>query len=347
MLKHYSTLSIDTLTAESVDMPTMERIRWSDRTVMVAGGAGFVGSALVRELLTQGARVVSFDDYSTGVPDHVPTDPSVERVEGDARDPFRLVQTMRKYEVEYVFNCIGDTFVPEAYDFPHRFFERNLGTTLNLLRASHECRVKRMLHVSSTEVYGELETERADESCSLLPVNTYAVSKLAADRLCHTFHIEHGLPTVIARIFNCYGPRETHPYIIPEVIRQLHEGSRLQLGNMDAERDYTFVEDTVRALVAVMGSGVPDGDVVNVGTGRAHSVRHLVERLAEIMGVRDVQVEVDPSRLRRREIPRFCADNRKLLEATGWEPQVPLEQGLERTVEWFRDNGCSWPWMAS
>jgi nucleoside-diphosphate-sugar epimerase len=320
-------------------------LNWSGRAVLVAGGAGFVGSALLRLLADDGARVVSLDDYSTGCPCNVPGHPGVEAVRGDARDEPGVVRLMREHGTEFVFHCIGDTFVPEAYEFPGRFFDVNVGTTLSILRAARETRVRRVLYVSSTEVYGETSTEYADESCDLLPLNTYAVSKLAADRLCHTYHLEHGLPVIVARIFNCYGPRATHPYIIPEIIRQLHEGPPLRLGNVDAERDFTYVEDTARALAAVMASNLPDGDVVNVGSGHAHSVASLVTRLARIMGVTDAGVELDPSRLRRHDIHRFCSDSGKLRRATGWEPCVSLDAGLARTVEWFRENGCRWSWM--
>jgi nucleoside-diphosphate-sugar epimerase len=313
--------------------------------VLVAGGAGFVGSALVRVLSESGARVVSFDDYSTGSPANLPDHPQVEIVEGDARDAFRLVRVMRRSGVRFVFNCIGDTFVPEAYEFPLRFFERNTLSALNVLRAASETDVERVLYVSSTEVYGETGAELTDESWALQPVNTYAVSKLAADRLCLTYYLEHGLPTVVARIFNCYGPRATHPYVIPEIISQLSQGSQLRLGNIDSERDFTFVDDTARALVALMDSDLAGGEVVNVGSGQAHSVSSLVDRLATIMGVPDVRVEVDPARLRRQDILRFCADNGKLRRVTGWEPRLSLEEGLTRTVEWFREHDCRWSWM--
>jgi nucleoside-diphosphate-sugar epimerase len=269
----------------------------------------------------------------------------VEIIEGDATDAFQLVQVMRTREIELVFNCVGDTFVPEAYDFPQRFFERNLLTTLNALRAAKETAVERMVYVSSTEVYGETGTEQTDENCALQPLNTYAVSKVAADRLCYTYHLEHGLRVIVARIFNSYGPRATHPYVIPEIIRQLEEGPQLRLGNVEAARDFTYVEDTARALVAIMESDLPGGDVVNVGSGHAHSVASLVKKLATIMGRTDVQLELDSSRLRRHDIQRFCADSGKLRRATGWEPRVSLEEGLARTVAWFREHGCRWSWM--
>ena len=324
---------------------SMSAMDWSDRSVLVAGGAGFVGSTLVRLLLDLGAQVVSFDDTSVGCSANLPDHSRLEVVEADACDESKVVAAIERHRIEFLFDCIGDTFVPEAYDFPRRFFDRNLGTTLNLLTAAKAAgHVKRVLYVSSTEVYGETDVELADESCPLLPLNTYAVSKLAADRLCHTYYLEHGLPVIVARIFNCYGPRATHPYVIPEIIRQLHEGPRLRLGNVAAERDFTYVEDTARALVAAMIS-VADGDAVNVGSGRAYSVESLVERIAAKMGIADAEIEVDPARLRRRDIDRFCADNAKLRRETGWAPQVALDQGLERTIAWYRENGCRWPWM--
>jgi nucleoside-diphosphate-sugar epimerase len=269
----------------------------------------------------------------------------VEIVEGDARDAFQLVRVMRGSGVRFVFNCIGDTFVPEAYEFPQRFFERNTLSALNVLRAASETQVERVLYVSSTEVYGETGADLTDENWPVQPVNTYAVSKLAADRLCHTYFLEHGLSTLVARIFNCYGPRATHPYVIPEIIRQLSQGSRLQLGNLEAQRDFTFVDDTARALIALMESDLPAGEVVNVGSGRAHSVTSLVKRLATIMDIPHVHVDIDPARLRRRDIQRFCADNTKLRRATDWAPRVPLDDGLTQTVEWFREHDSRWPWM--
>ena len=133
-------------------------------------------------------------------------------IHGNALDKPSLHAAIMENDVEYVFNCIGDTFVPDAYIDPTRFFDINLRANQNILEVAHACQVKRILYVSSTEVYGELATDTANEESPLAPVNTYAVSKLASDRLCYTYHVEHGTPVVIARIFNCYGPRETHPW---------------------------------------------------------------------------------------------------------------------------------------
>jgi nucleoside-diphosphate-sugar epimerase len=227
---------------------------------------------------------------------------------------------------------------------PERFFDINVGGTLNLLRAAQALSIKRMLYISSTEVYGEAPSPKCDEKTELNPVNTYAVSKVAADRLCHTYYLEHGTPVVIARIFNCYGPRETEPYVIPEIIAQLHRGPRVALGNIKAERDFTFVHDTANALISVLASDMPDGDVVNVGSDTSFSVEWLARKLAEIMGVNALEIVTDPARLRRKDIDRFRCNNRKLLKYTDWRPTVGINEGLKTTVDWFRANGARWSW---
>lgn len=311
---------------------------------MVAGGAGFVGSAIVRELVKLNARVVSFDNYLHGIPENVIGLDNVEVVQGDALSQFEIIDAITRYGVEYIINCIGDTYVPTAYKWPKRFFDINVGACLNLLEACKICDIKRTLYISSTEVYGIAEEERLNELVTLKPVNTYAVSKLAADRLCFTHSIEHQTPVVIARIFNCYGPRESEPYVIPEIIHQLHQGNVLNLGNIKAERDFTYVHDTARALIKVLLSDVADGDVVNVGSDCSYSIEWLAHQLADIMNVKNIQIEQDPTKLRICDIDRFRCNNEKLKSLTDWEPEVEMLNGLQKTVDWFYQNGCRWSW---
>lgn len=315
-------------------------------SVLVAGGAGFIGSALVRELVGAGIATVCYDNCLHGRLENVAGLPGPLAVaKGDVRDASTLSAVIRAHDVRYLISCVGDTFVPTAYAVPERFFEVNLQGTLQLLRTARETGLRRMLYLSSTEVYGDAQRPLLSEEAALDPVNTYGVSKLAADRLCRTMHVEHGVPVVIARVFNAYGPRETHPYVIPEIIRQLHRGEIVHLGNVRAERDLTYVHDTARALIAILDSDVPNGDAVNVGSGESFSVEWLTSRLGEIMRRPHLEIRHDPRRDRRADIPRFRCDNAKLRRYTDWRPSVDIDTGLRLTVEWFLTHGARWSWQ--
>jgi nucleoside-diphosphate-sugar epimerase len=314
-------------------------------TVLVPGGAGFVGSALVRRLRDAGARVVVYDNFFSGPRENVEgLGEEVRVVEGDVLDAAALADVFARERPARVYHLVGDTFVPSAYLEPRRFFRINVEGTLGVLEAVARAGARRLLYVSSTEVYGRSKLQPLGEEAPLDPANTYAVSKLAADRLCYTFFHEHRVPVVIARIFNCYGPRETQPYVVPEVIRQLARGPSVVLGNADARRDFTYVDDTARGLEALMGSSIPDGQVCHVGTGAAASIRDLVAICARLMGIANPRIEADPRRLRRLEVEEFLCRPGRLRAATGWAPAVPLEEGLRRTIAWFRENGSRWAW---
>jgi len=314
------------------------------RNVLVAGGAGFVGSAIVIELLKLGSNVVVYDNFLHGHRQHL--DEVKERIEivaGDILDPWRLSETMRKHDIEFVIDCVGDTYVPTVYDMPGRFIDINIKGTFNLLMACKE-KVKRILYVSSTEVYGEARSKFMNESHPFWPGNTYAVTKLAADHLCRTLSEEQKIPVVIGRIFNSYGPRETEPYVVPEIICQLDKKDVLHLGNIKARRDFTYVHDTADALIKTLCSGLPDGDSVNIGSGIAYSVEEIAKKLMSIMGKSDAAIVIDEKRLRVHDIEYFCCDNTKLRKYTGWSPTVNIEEGLRLTVDWYRKHGSKWCW---
>ena len=320
-------------------------IELSGQRVLVAGGAGFVGSNLVRELLAIGAEVIVYDNFLHGTRQNLEElGSTVQVVIGDVLDEYKLYNAFQKFKPRYAFDLVGDTYVPTAYDIPKRFLKVNIEGTMNVLLAAKTANVERILYVSSTEVYGEAKHVPMNEEHPLLPLNTYAVSKLAADRLCVTFHHEHGIPVVIARIYNCYGPRETQPYVIPEIITQLDKGPVVELGNVRAKRDFTYVTDTARALIATLRSDLPNGDVVNVGSGVSYSVEELVNKIAPMMGHERWEIRTDPRRLRRLDIEHFECDPRKVRSLTGWEPLVGIEDGLQKTIDWFRSHGREWSW---
>jgi nucleoside-diphosphate-sugar epimerase len=309
------------------------------RVVVVTGAAGFVGSAVCRELLSAGARVVAVENWLHGWRSHLDgLGTGLRIVSGDVVDAGWLTELLRAEQAGEVIHCAGDTFVPEAYDVPRRFFHINTLGTLAALTAARDAGVSRLVCVSSAEVYGNADGP-IHEGTPLAPVNTYAVSKLAADQLCATYRAEHGVPVVVARLFNCYGPRETHPYVVPEIVRQLASGSRLRLGNLAAARDFTYVHDTARALVALLDAELPHGAVVNVGSGASITVAELVDRVAAVMRLPAPDVEIDPNRIRRAELHRLVCDNQQLRACTGWSPRVDLDAGLALTVEAYRAAG--------
>jgi nucleoside-diphosphate-sugar epimerase len=313
--------------------------------VLVCGGAGFVGSQLVRELLGVGATVCVYDSFFHGRRENLGDIwDDIELVVGDILDEWKLSQAFKDFKPDWVFNMVGDTYVPSAYDVPKRFFRTNVEGNINVLMACRMFDVKRILYVSSTEVYGEAVFVPMTEDHPLNPVNTYAVSKLAADRVCHTFFLEHNVPVIIARIYNAYGPRETLPYVIPEIITQLDKSNVIQLGNIKARRDFTYVQDTVRGLISTLASDIPNGEVVNVGSNVTYSVEELVAIAAEIMNRPDYRIEIDPKRMRRYDIQEFRCDYTKLNQATGWAPEVDIHDGMRRTVDWFNDHGRRWSW---
>lgn len=314
------------------------------KNIVVTGGAGFIGSSLTRELLKREAHVIVYDNFLYGAKTNLTeiTD-KITIVNGDVLS-WKIYETLKKFRVDYVFHLAAEPYIPKCYDSPEKFFDVNVKGTMNVLSACNVLDIKRVVHFSSSEVYGTAKYVPMDEEHPTLPLSTYAVSKLAADRICHVFSREQKIPVIILRPFNCYGPRETQPYIIPELVSQFHRGRVLKLGNLDARRDFTFVEDTVRGAADLLTSDVPDGEAINLGSGKDYSVKDLANLVAETMEVEDFKVEIDPSRLRPCDVDLLKCDYKKAKSYIDWDPIVGMKDGLKRTVEWYQSNGNYWPW---
>jgi len=312
--------------------------------VLVTGGAGFIGSALVRELVQREANVIVYDNFLYGNgPNLIELVDHIRIVEGDVLS-WKLYDAMKKYDVRYVFHLAAEPYIPRCYDNPEKFFEVNVRGTMNVLMACKTFDVERVINFSTSEVYGTAQCIPMDEKHPTIPHSTYAVSKLAADRLCFVFCHEHGIPAIILRPFNCYGPRETQPYVIPEIISQLSKGNMVKLGNIKARRDFTYVEDTVKGAIAVMESDIPPGEVINLGSNKSYSVEELAQLVGKIFGYDHIDIVIEESRLRPLDVDLLQCDNSKVKKYTDWEPEVGIEEGLRRTVEWYMKNGKKWPW---
>lgn len=314
------------------------------KNVFVTGGAGFIGSTLTRELLKEKANVIVYDNFLIGDNSNLDgVQDQVKIIRGDILDK-NLAQTLIDNQVDYVFNLAAEPYIPHCYDRPTRFFEINANGALNILLASKAANVKRLIQYSSSEVYGSAKYVPMDEDHPTLPLSTYAVSKLAADRLCFTLHHEQKISVIILRQFNVYGPRETQPYVIPELITQLNKSNKLHLGNITARRDFMYVEDAVRGAIALMKQKEAEGQVFNMGTGIDHSIEDIAKIIGEIMGHDKIDITVDKNRLRPLDVQQLQCNNSKMRKLTGWEQKVDFKEGLRLTIEHFKESGSRWLW---
>lgn len=312
--------------------------------VLVTGGAGFMGSALVRVLVDEGYEVFSYDNFATGTASNLEgIVPSDHIIRGDV-EGWKFGRTLSAIKPDMTYHLAADPYIPLSYDHSERFFRTNFEGTLNVLMTCKTFDVRRIIHYSTSEVYGSAKAVPMNEGHPTAPQSVYAVSKLAADHLCQVLAREQGVPVVIVRPFNCYGPRETHPYVIPEIISQLAKSEQLYLGNLEARRDFTYVDDIARAVAMLASKEGIEGQVFNAGSGKDYSVKELANEISMIMRGTPAKITVDNRRLRPFDVERLVCDSSKLRKLTGWKSQVTLEEGLEKTVEWYRANDCMWEW---
>ncbi|HEX2053865.1 MAG TPA: GDP-mannose 4,6-dehydratase [Actinomycetota bacterium] len=310
---------------------------WSGRKVLVTGAEGFIGSHLVDRLVREGAQVRAFVHYNPfsrwgwlqG------RGPEVEIFPGDVRDPERTAEAVAGRNI--VFHLAALIGIPYSYDAPDSYVQTNVVGTSNVLNASRRAQVERLVQTSTSEVYGTALQVPIDESHPLQPQSPYAATKIGGDMLALSYHHSFELPVAVVRPFNTYGPRQSARAIIPSVLHQLYGGSReIRLGSVTPTRDFNFVEDTVAGFLAVAESDRALGEVVNIGSGREISIGDLVNLLIEVSG-KKAEVVSETSRMRPAgsEVHRLICDNSRALEWAGWKPEVSLEEGLQRTAEWF------------
>ena len=312
--------------------------------VLVTGGAGFIGSTLVRELIKAGANVIVYDNLLYGDKYNLSEiEKDMTLVIGDVISG-KIFDTLKKYNIDYVFNLAAEPYIPHSYDNPEKFFQVNVNGTINLLSACRTFNVKRIIHVSTSEVYGTGQIIPMNEKHPLNPLSTYAVSKLAGDRAAFVFSYERNIPVVIVRPFNSYGPRETQPYIIPEIIRQLFNAKTLHLGNIDAKRDFTYVEDTALGMISAMTSNLTKGEVVNIGSNKSYSIKDIAILIGKEFGYDNIDIQIDKTRLRPLDVELLESDYSKINKLTGWKPTVDIKEGLKRTVQWYLNHGKEWSW---
>jgi UDP-glucose 4-epimerase len=315
------------------------------KVVLVTGADGFIGSHLVEALVRAKAKVRAFCLYNSqgswGWLDKSPEQvrSAIDVRLGDIRDA-RFVEEACQ-GVEIVFHLAALIAIPYSYQATESFVDTNVKGTLNVLEAVRRRGVGRMVHTSTSEVYGTPEKLPIVETHPLSAQSPYAATKIAADQLALSYHKSFGTPVTVLRPFNTFGPRQSARAVIPALLYQLITGKKeVELGRLDTRRDFTFVHDTVRGFLAAARAVGVEGETVQLGTGSAVSVQELFDLACSVVGVRDVVIKTDPRRLRpdASEVLVLLSDPSKAKARLGWAPEVTFAAGIEETVRWLREN---------
>jgi NAD dependent epimerase/dehydratase len=310
-------------------------------TVAVTGAGGFIGSHLVEALVEEGARVRAMVRYNSRgdagalewAEDEISSE--VEVVYGDIRDAESAADAVSGCEI--VFHLAAQIAIPYSYVNPRDFFETNVLGTLNVIQGSRAAEVQRIVHTSTSEVYGTPREFPITERHPLLAQSPYAASKLGADPLALSFYRSFDLPITVLRPFNTYGPRQSARAVIPTIIAQALQGDTIRIGSLEPRRDLTQVSDTVRGFIAAARAEGAVGETLQLGTGHDVSVADLIGAVGDLIG-RELEVIQEDERIRpeRSEVMRLVSDPSKMREATGWSAQVPLSEGLATTLSWMQ-----------
>jgi NAD dependent epimerase/dehydratase len=316
---------------------------WKDKQVLVTGAGGFIGSHLVERLVEEGARVRAFVRYnSRGDPGMLrlaapEAFAKLEVVGADLRDQAAVLAATQG--CQFVFHLGALVSIPYSYLHPSEVAETNLIGTLNVLMACRSSAVERLIHTSSSEVYGTAQRTPINEDHPLRGQSPYSATKIGADKLVESFSCTYKLPVVTVRPFNTYGPRQSSRAVIPTIVTQALVNQTIHLGNLAATRDFTYVDDTTSGFLCAATAKAVEGHAFNLGTGEEISIGDLAEKIILKVGGH-AKVTIDPIRLRPQasEVMRLVSDNTRARQWLSWTPRVRLEEGLDRTIMWIREN---------
>jgi len=320
-------------------------VQLNQRSVLVTGADGFIGSHLVEGLLQRGCKVRAFVFYNSfnswGWLDTLPKGvlSQIDIIAGDIRDPNGVATAMRGCDV--VFHLAALVAIPFSYHSPDSYVDTNIRGTLNVLQAARTHGVSKLLTTSTSEVYGTAQYVPIDEKHPFQGQSPYSATKIAADRLAESFWRSFELPLVIVRPFNTFGPRQSSRAVIPTIITQLLSGElELKLGKLDPTRDFNYVKDTVDGFIAIAESDKTLGEEINISSGREISIKEIADLLiARLNPKARILSEQQRFRPEKSEVERLLGDNRKIMALTDWRPAYSFEQGLNETIDWFREPG--------
>lgn len=316
-----------------------------NKKVLVTGGAGFIGSHLTEALLEKGCEVKVFAHYNSfnrwGWIDYLKEEKkrNIEIFSGDIRDPHGVREAIKGCDI--VFHLAALIGIPYSYHSPDTYVETNVKGTLNVLQAARQLGVERIIHTSTSEIYGTAQFVPITEQHPVNPQSPYAATKASADFLALTFFRSFGTPVVVVRPFNTYGPRQSARAIIPSIVTQLITGDgTVNLGSLSPTRDLTFVNDTVLGFIQAAERDAVVGEIFNLGSNHEISVGDLAQKIALLLG-KDIRIRVSDERIRpeQSEVERLRASALKADQLLGWTPRFTLDEGLLQTVRWYSDPG--------
>jgi len=307
--------------------------------VLITGADGFIGSHLTEMLVAKGYQVKALSQYNSfnnwGWLEDMKCKDQIEVLTGDIRDPHYCKHITK--DVDIIFHLAALIAIPYSYVAPDSYVDTNIKGTLNICQAAKENGNIRVIHTSTSEVYGTAQYVPIDEKHPLQPQSPYSATKIAADAMAMSFYNAFELPVTIARPFNTYGPRQSARAVIPTIIIQIANGMKeIKLGDVSPTRDFNYVEDTCRGFLALAESGESIGQTVNIGSNFEISVGDTLNIIKELMDS-DVKFVIDEQRIRpeKSEVFRLWCDNSQIEKLTGFQPQVDIREGLQRTIEWF------------
>jgi NAD dependent epimerase/dehydratase len=310
-----------------------------DKKVLVTGADGFIGSHLVEKLLAEGCQVKALNFYNSfnswGWLDQIPNEKNLEVISGDIRDPHFCKEITKDCEV--IFHLAALIAIPYSYVAPASYIDTNVKGTLNICQAAKENGVKRVIHTSTSEVYGTALYVPIDEKHPMQPQSPYSASKIGSDAIAMSFYLSFELGVTIARPFNTYGPRQSARAIIPTIISQIAAGKKvIEVGDITPTRDFNFVEDTCDGFIAIAKADKTIGKTLNISSNFEVSVENTFLMIKKIMNS-SVEFVQDPSRIRPKnsEVFRLWGDNTLIKNETGFSPKHSLEEGLKKTISWF------------
>jgi dTDP-glucose 4,6-dehydratase len=313
---------------------------WKNKRVLVTGAGGFIASHLVEQLMREGARVRAFVRYNSrndvGMLRLIPPEvfSELDVLLGDLRDMEAVRNAVRGMDT--IFHLGALIAIPYSYVHPREVVDTNVMGTLNVLMAARDFEVRRIVHTSTSEVYGTAQYTPIDEAHPLQGQSPYSASKIAADKIAESFYRSFNVPVVILRPFNTYGPRQSARAVIPTIITQTLTCDEVKLGSLEPSRDFTYVADTVNGFMRAAAAENVLGQEINLGNDHTIRIGDLVEKIFGIVG-KTPKVTIDPQRVRpgKSEVMKLWASNQKAKAMLGWEPRISLDEGLRLTVEWI------------